>query len=76
MSKEPGDLGKKVEGEGNICKSCPFIDYPLSEHLLSECHPSRYKDCIHRAKIFYSSVFPKKVIISVEELRDFIQTQP
>lgn len=76
MSKEPEDLGKKVDGEGNICKSCPFIDYPLSEYLLSECHPSRYKDCIHRAKMLYEKYFPKRIIVPMQEFQNFIPAQP
>ena len=76
MSKEPEDLGKKVDGVDGICAICPFNEYPFHEHVLSDCKPNEYQDCIHRAKIFYSSVFPEGVVIPVEELRDFIPAQP
>ena len=75
MSKEPEDLTRKVDRVDTICDTCPFTEYPFSEHVLSDCKLEKY-DCIHRGKIFYNAVFPNRIIIPVEELREFIQAQP
>jgi len=74
MSKEPKDLGKKLD-EGNF--DCGILDIcSRYEGIISEemrkiyCHSQEQRDCFYRAKRLYESLFPKQVIIPMQKFQN------